>query len=191
MTQLADFDATTQDVRRDFKRARGSVLILKRARVGGDGGEKVFRNRFVERQVLALEQLEKNLARRGRDRIDVHKIAVARIARVMIDVDPNFRAADGGQGVVAQALPGRGVEREDDVEILRFVRRERDHFAARQEGKFLEQTFFVPNFDFFAQLPECETHRDLTAESVPIRPDVTEDNEALVFAQNFRDFRER
>ena len=108
----------------------------------------------------------------------------------MIDVDPDPGLADRRENVISEALPGRGVEREDDVEILRFVRREGDQFAAWKERKFLEQAFFVPDFNLFTQLLERQAHRNLTAESVPIRAHMTQDNKGLVAAQDLRDLRE-
>ena len=103
---------------RDLEGARGRIRILKRAGVGRDRGEKILRDLVVERQVLALEQLEENLTGGGRDRVDVDEVAVARIARMMIDVDPELRLRDGSQAIVTEPLPGRGVEREHDIEIL-------------------------------------------------------------------------
>ncbi len=144
----------------------------------------------IERQILALEQLKKNLAGGRRDRIDVDEVAIARIARMMVDVDPDFRPADGGQGIVAESLPGRGVERKDDIEIFGLVRRDGNQFAAGKKGKFFEQSLFVPDFDSLAQLLQREPHRDLAAERVPIRADMAENDETLVLAQGLSDFRE-
>src|SRR5437762_913179 len=108
----------------------------------------------------------------------------------MINVDPDLGASDVGQAIVAEPLPGRGVEREHDVKIFRFVRRERNQLAAREERKLLEQPFFVPDFYLLAELLQCEAHRDLAAEGVSIRADVAEDDKTLVSAQDFRNFRE-
>ena len=119
------------------------------------------------------------------------EIAVARIARVMIDVDPELGLADGGEDVVAEAMAGRGVERDDHIEIFGFVRRQAHELAAGEEGKLLDQAFLVPDFYFFPELLERETDRDLAPERVAIRAHVAEDDEALVFAQSRGDLGER
>ena len=92
--------------------------------------------------------------------------------------------------IFSETLARGGVEREDNVKILRFVRREGNDFAAGQKRKFFEQTFFVPDFHFFAQFLEREAHRNLTAERVAIGANMTEHDKAFVLTQDGGDFRE-
>jgi hypothetical protein len=77
LAQAADVDPATQDISRDLKGARGRLRILKRTGVGRDGGEKIFCNRFVERQFLALQELKKNLPGGRGSRVDVVQVAIA------------------------------------------------------------------------------------------------------------------
>ena len=45
---------------------------------------------MIEREALVLDQVENDFSRGRRAYIDYHQIAVAGIAKVMIDVDPDF-----------------------------------------------------------------------------------------------------
>src|SRR5947207_15856566 len=94
--QLADSSdvyATTNQFRRDLERAHGSIRILKRTGVGRDRRVKIFRDCRRDGKFLVPQEFKKNLAGRGRSRIDVNKIAVTGITRVMIDIDPKFGMA--------------------------------------------------------------------------------------------------
>ncbi len=62
--------------------------------------------------------------------------------------------------------------------------------AAGKKAVFLEQSVFVPNRHVLAELSERESQRELTAERVAIRPDMTEHGEALMCAKGGGDFRE-
>src|SRR4029077_8374464 len=86
-----NIDTGAHELGRDLKGSRGGVWILKRSSVGRDRDVKIFRDRAIERQALAFDQLEKNLSGRGRGWIDINQVAIAWIARVVINVDPNFR----------------------------------------------------------------------------------------------------
>ena len=55
LAQLANLDTAAQDVGCDLKRPGGGVWVLERASIGGDGGEKIFCDRLVERQILTLQ----------------------------------------------------------------------------------------------------------------------------------------
>jgi hypothetical protein len=72
------------------KGARTGFRILKGTRVSGNRGIKIFCNVMIEREALALDQVENDFSRGRRAYIDYHQIAVAGIAKVMIDVDPDF-----------------------------------------------------------------------------------------------------
>ena len=52
----------------------------------------------------------------------MNQIAVARVALMMVDVDPDLRVANGFSGE-AQAVLRRRIEGDSDVEVLRFGRR--------------------------------------------------------------------
>src|SRR6185369_5395428 len=145
--------------------------ILKGAGIGRDRGEQVFGDHFVERQILTLQQLEQNLAGSWSGRIDVDQVTVARIARVMIDVNPELALANCLQRR-AESRPSRSVEGNDDVEILRFPRGKSHNFAPRKKGKLFEQSLLIPYFHFFPELAQRQADCDLAAERITIRADV-------------------
>ena len=101
----------------------------------------------------------------------------------------SFAWPTAARTVVAEALAGRGIEREDDVEIFRLVRRHRHQLAAGKKGKLLEQSFFVPNLHLFAQLLQGEAHRDLAPKRIAVRAHMAEDDKGVVLAQGCGDFR--
>src|SRR4029453_12471611 len=103
---------------------------------------------------------------------------------MMVDVDPDLRAADSRQGIVAEPLPSRGIERKHDVEIFGFAGGSGNQLPTGKKGKLLEQSLFVPNLHFLAQLPESESECDLTAERVAVRTDMAEHDKDLVTAQD-------
>ena len=74
---------------------------------------------------------------------------------MVIDVDPDLGAANEFRRGAETTLR-RGVERDGDIEILRFGRRRVEEFAARQETVFLEQAVFVPDRHVLAELLESE-----------------------------------
>ena len=120
-------------------------------------------------KILALEQLEKNLAGRGRDRIDVNQIAVARVARVMIDVDPKLsRCRSPASGVPSRCRVAVSSASTTSKSSGSLGGKETSSPPGRKEN-FSSKTFFVPNFHFLAQLLERKAHRDLAAERVAIR----------------------
>ena len=80
-------------------------------------------------------------------------------------------------------------ERNDDVEIFGFVRRQAHELAAGEEGKLLEQAFFVPDLHFFPELLEHAANRDLAAERVTVGTDVAQHDERLMLAERGGDFR--
>ena len=70
---------------------RAGFWVLKRARIRGDRGVKVFRDVSIQRQALALDQMKNDFSRGGGGRIDTSHVAVTRITQVVVDVNPDFR----------------------------------------------------------------------------------------------------
>ena len=111
----------------------------------------------IERQFLALEQLEKNLPGGRRGRIDVDQVAVARIARVMIDVDPDFALRDGferGRRARFCVAVSSAMATSKSCGSLGGVL---EQFAARQETEFFEQPVLVPDRHILAELAAGES----------------------------------
>ncbi len=104
----------------------------------------------------------------------------------MIDVDPNFSRTDRGQGRSEPVL-NRGVERNRNIDIFGLGRRFREQVCARKKTVFLEHAFFVPNANILAQLFKGEAERELAAEGIAIRSNVTKNSEPLMFAQRLAD----
>ena len=102
---------------------------------------------------MIFDQLEKNLAGRRCGWIDINEIAVAWIARVMVDVDPNFRRADGLERGAKPILDG-GVECDCNIDILRDGGWFGQKFRAGKKGIFFEHSIFIPDADVFAELLE-------------------------------------
>ena len=71
----------------------------------------------------------------------------------MVDVDPEFSRGATRFGRCAEAVLRRGVERDGDIEILRFAGGWVSSSAARQKTVFLEQAILVP--DPVTSLPSC------------------------------------
>src|SRR3977135_1739898 len=108
---------------------------------------------------------------------------------MMIDVDPGFRGAhEFLRG--AEAILNCRVEREGNVEILRFAQGRLEEFAARQKTVFFEEAVLVSNHHFFAKLGQGKSQTELAAESVAIRSDVAEHGETFLGTQNRADFLE-
>ena len=107
----------------DLEKCARSYSDIETNRYRSKSRRKDFRqSRRRSANFWLFKQLEKNLAGGGRGRIDVDQIAVARVARMMIDVDPEFRAANSGEGS-AEPILRRGIERDADVKIFRLARR--------------------------------------------------------------------
>src|SRR4029453_14278059 len=85
--------------------------------VSGDRGKKIFCDIMIERQALAFDQPENDFSRCRRMRIDDHKIAVAGITQVVVDVDPNFRRANGSE-CGSEPVLNCGVKRDGNIDIL-------------------------------------------------------------------------
>src|SRR6266404_855794 len=86
-TDRSNIDTRPDQLRRDLKGPCRRVWILKRTSVGADRDVKIFSDITIERKFLIFDQLEEDLPGRRCDWIDINKIAVAWIARVMVDVN--------------------------------------------------------------------------------------------------------
>src|SRR5438067_1990891 len=189
LAHASDVHSAAQKFRADLKGARSGVRILKRSGIGRDRNEEVCCDGRVNRESLAGDQFEKNLARSRRRRVDVNQVAVTRIAGVMVDIDPDFRATHQLRRG-AETILGCRIERDGDVEILWFAERGPEKFATGQEAVFFEETVFVSDHDFFSKLGKGKAKTELAAERVTIRPDMTEDGEAFLRAKNRADLLE-
>ena len=81
----------------------------------------------------------------------MNEVAVSRIARVVIDVDPEFGRTDSGQRG-AEAVLNRGVERDGDIDILRHGGWLFDEIRAPHEAVFFEHAFLVPDPNVLAEM---------------------------------------
>jgi hypothetical protein len=122
---------------------------LKRACVSGNGRVKILGDGRSNRHPRSAHQFKNDLPGRWRTRIDVDEIAIARIARMMIDINPHLgptnRVQSGSEAVVRG-----GVERDHDVELLGTGRRQGKKFAAGKKTVLLKDAFFVPGADVLA-----------------------------------------
>src|SRR6266403_2206238 len=191
---LTDFPhveaSSSHEFRGDLKRARAGFWILKRTCVSRNRGIKIFCNLVIEGKALALYQLEDDFSRGRRTWIDNDQIAIARIAEVMVDVDPNFCRRNSRERV-AQPILNCGIKRDGDIEILSRRWRLGHQFGARQERIFFEHSVFIPDANLLVEFLKGERARELATERVTIRPNVTQDREVLVLAQDFADLLER
>src|SRR2546423_5860345 len=119
--------------------------------------------------------------------VDVNKIPVARIARMMIDVDPRFRAPHE-RGRRSKAALRCGIEGDGNVEILWLAQGRLQKFAAGQKTVLLEKAILVPHHDRLSELRERKAKTELTAERVAVRADMTEYSESLLRTQDRADF---
>src|SRR5262249_47713832 len=108
----------------------------------------------------------------------------------MIDVDPKRGRADRSERC-AESILNRGVERDDNIDLLRLGRRFAEQIRARKKTVFLEHAFFVPDAHVFAKLFERKPERELTAERVAIGPNVTQNGKPLMLVQRPADLLER
>jgi hypothetical protein len=106
LTDAANVYAGVDQFRGNLECARRRIGILKRASISGNGDIQIFSDVAIERQLLALNQLEKDLSCSGRVRIDIDKIAVTGIALVVIDVDPSLGRSNSVAGGSKSALDG-------------------------------------------------------------------------------------
>src|SRR4029077_20826297 len=111
---------------------------------------------------------------------------VARIARVMIDVDPNLGRANGGQAV-AEPILNCSIERDRNIDIFRFNRWFGEKVRIREKAVLLEHAFFVPDAHVFAELFQGNTERELTPERIAIRTNVTKNRTQHTFTQPLPD----
>src|ERR1700716_1930995 len=107
----------------------------------------------------------------------------------MVDVDPKFCRADCGQSCAESILDG-GVERDCNIDLFRFSRWFGEKIRIRQKTVLLEHAFFVPDANIFAELFEGKTERELAAERIAIRANMTKNRKRLMFAQRPADLLE-
>src|SRR6266446_10023559 len=122
-------------------------------------------------------------------RVDINDVAVTGIARMMVDVDPNFGGFDRGDGRPKSIL-NRGIERDHNVDIFRFGRRSGQQIGIRKKTVFLEHAVFVPDADIFAEFLERKSERKLTAERISVWPNMTEHGKPPMVAQSLADLLE-
>ena len=184
-----DRHAEANQRRADLVGARARLRILERTRVGGDGHEEVRGDVPVHGQVVAGEEFVENLTRRGRVGVNVGKVAVTRIADVVIDVDRQRRLADGLQRRAETRVGGR-VQGHEHVKIPGFRRRAADEFRAGQEPQLVEHPVLVPKCHVLAERAQAQTERDGAAQRVAVGPQMADDHETPVRAQGLGDLRE-
>src|SRR6202023_1082558 len=149
----------------------------------------ICRDIAIDRQILGLNQFEKNLTRRRRTWVDVDEVAVTGIARVMIDVDPNFCRLYGGNGIDSPVLDC-SVECDNNVNIFRSSGRFSQQVRAWEKTVFVEHAVLVPNTDILAEFFERKPKGQLAAERVAIGPNMTENDEPPMLAQDLADLLE-
>ena len=110
-------------------------------------------------------------------------MAIARVARVMIDVDELFAIRDA-RAHGAKTLEAGAIGGDDAVKFLTAF-----GFLVKavgvEKGKFLGHAVLVPHGDFFARGFQREREAELGADAIAIRPDVADDAKGLVLADFF------
>ena len=99
----------------------------------------------------ALDQVENDFSRGRRAYIDDHQITVAGIAKVMIDVDPDFCGTNRSERS-SEPILNCCVERDGDIDVDGRRRRFGQQFGARQERIFFEHAVFIPDQNVLAEL---------------------------------------
>jgi hypothetical protein len=108
---------------------------------------------------------------------------------VVIDIDPNFRRPNSRERGSEPVLNCR-IERDGNIDNFRGRRWLGQQFRARKKGILLQHSIFIPHANFFSELLKRKREGKLTAKRISVRPDVTQDREALVLAQYPADFLE-
>src|SRR5207248_2558283 len=126
---------------------------------------------------------------RRRMRVDVDEVAVTRITWMMINVDPNFGGFNRSDGR-SEPILNRGVERDDHIDIFRFSRCFREEICLGKKTVFFQHAFLIPNAHILAELFERKPQRQLASEGIAVRPNVAENDEPLMFAQDLADLLE-
>src|SRR6266571_3839401 len=109
---------------------------------------------------------------------------------MMVDVDPDFCRANRGERSSKPILNCR-VECDGNIDINGRGGGLGQQFGARQEGILFEHAVFIPDTNVLAKLLKRESERELAAERVTVRANVTQNREALIAAQDLADFFER
>ena len=107
-----------------MKRAGSCGGILKRAGVGGNGGEQQIGNRLGDRPACDFEQTVNQFAATRFAPGNPVDVGVARIAFVMVNVDEHLPVADALAGF-AEPFVARAIGRDNAVEIhpaFRFLK---------------------------------------------------------------------
>src|SRR5262249_52769712 len=121
--------------------------------------------------------------------INHHQIAIAWVAAMMVDVNPDFgRTNRSKRG--SQTILNCRVERNCDIDTDSCRRWFGQQFGPRQKRIFFQHTVFIPDADVFAELLKRQCERELTSERVTVRPHMTQDRKVLILAQNPADLLE-
>ena len=110
-------------------------------------------------------------------------MAIARVARVMIDVDELFAIRDA-RAHGAKTLETGAIGGDDAVKFLAafgFLKKG----IRIEEREFLRHAVFVPDGDFFALVFQREGEAELGADAIAIGPNVADDAKGLVLADFF------
>src|SRR6266516_4869717 len=182
--------AIAHEFRGDLKRAPAGLWILKRPCVSGDRGMKIFCNVMIQRKALALDEVENDFSSGRGAWIEDHQIAIARIAEMMIDVDPDF-CRPNRSNRSSQPVLNFCVERNGDIEVFCRRGRFREQIRVRQVGILFEHAVFVPHANLLAYLLKRQCERKLTAQRIPVRSNMTQNREMLMLAQDLADLLER
>src|SRR5262249_39273319 len=95
-------------------------------------GVKILRDIVVERQALAPDQSKNDFAGGRRAHINHHQIAIAWVAEMMVDVNPDFGGTNRSKRGSQSVLNCR-VERDSDIDVFRGGRRLGKQFRSWQK----------------------------------------------------------
>src|SRR5437763_2721913 len=139
LTQASNVEACPNKFRRDLESVSAGLWILKRARISGYRGVKIFCDFSIERQALALNQMKNDFRRGRRRRIDMSHVAITGIARMVVNINPNFRRPDCHQSSAEPSL-NCGIKCDGNVEVLLSRRRLGEQLSAGKEGILLQHS---------------------------------------------------
>src|SRR5665213_3090809 len=183
VANFGEVRAARDEFRSGVKRAGPRGRVLKRAGVGGNGGEQQIVDRLGDRPARDLEQAVNQFAGGRLARRNPVHIGIARVAFVMVNVDENFPVADAFANL-AEPLEAGAVGGDDAVEFfaaLRFFNQP----VAGEKFIFQRDGVLVPDGDVFAFVLQRERQSELRTDAVAVRPDMADDAKGLVFADDF------
>jgi hypothetical protein len=172
VANFGEVRAARDEFRAGVKRAGPRRGILKRAGVGGNGGEQAVGNRLGDRPARDFEHAVNQFAAGRLARGNPVDVGVARVAFVMVNVDENFPVADA-LATLPSRSKARAIGGDDAVEFCRVSVFETGRRV--EEFVFLRDGIFVPANNFFAFVLQRQREAELRADAIAVGPDMADD----------------